>query len=109
MWKTKSSIASRKLVLILLQVDMATRKLAQTISAILPGNEKWIAIDANPSHGGALSIQVSKMVTKMVRHHDQDEPEQDGSYHWDTVGSVLLKAFARYGAQKFSEDHWIWQ
>ena len=54
-----------------------------------------------------MSIQVYEMVTKMVRHHDQDEREQDGSYHWDTVRSVLLKAFARYGAQKFSEDHWI--
>ena len=46
-----------------------------------------------------MSIQISKMVPKMVRHHDQDEREQDGSYHWDTVRSVLLRAFARYGAE----------
>ena len=52
--------------------------------------------DANPSQGGALSIQVSTAITKMVRHHDQDEREQDGSYHWDTVRSVLLKAFGKY-------------
>ena len=75
---------------------------------IIPTNErKWIVIDANPWHRGALSVQGSKMVTKMVRHHDQDDREQDGSYHWDTVRSVLLKAFARYGAQQFPEDHWI--
>ena len=35
-WKKRNPTASRKLVLILLQVDMATRKLVQTISAILP-------------------------------------------------------------------------
>ena len=74
---------------------------------ILTNERKWIVIDANPSHGGELSIQITKMVTKMVRHHDQYEREQDGSYHWDTVRSVLLMAFARYGAQIFSEDHWI--
>ena len=45
---------------------------------IIPTNErKWIVIDANPSHGGALSIQASTAITKMVRHHDQDEREQD--------------------------------
>ena len=59
---------------------------------------KWITIDANPSRGGSLSTQVSKILTKMTRHHDQDEREQDGSYHWDTVRSVLLKAFAQNGA-----------
>ena len=63
---------------------------------IIPTNErKWIVIDANPSHGGALSIQASTAITKMVRHHDQDEREQDGSFHWDTVRSVLLKAFGK--------------
>ena len=30
-------------------------------------------IPANSSYEGALSIAVSKMVTQMVRHHDQDE------------------------------------
>ena len=35
-WKKKKPAASRKFVLIFLQVDMAIRKLVQTISAILP-------------------------------------------------------------------------
>ena len=47
------------------------------------------------------------MVTKMIRHHDQDEREQDGSYHWDTVRLVLLKAFAQKGAGTFSNNQWI--
>ena len=67
-------------------------------TVVLTSKRKWITIDANPLRGGDLSTQVSKMVTKIVRHHDQEEREQDGSYHWDTVRSVLLKAFAKYGA-----------
>ena len=39
---------------------------------ICPANEKNVDC-VNPSHGGAFSIQVSKMTPKMVRHHDQDE------------------------------------
>ena len=54
-----------------------------------------------------LSTQVSKMITKMIRHHDQGEREQDGSYHWDIVRSVLLKAFAQNGAGDFSDNQWI--
>ena len=34
---------------------------------------KWKVIPANSSYGGALSMAVSNVVTKMVRHHDQDE------------------------------------
>ena len=64
---------------------------------------KWNTIDANPSRGGYLSTQVYKMVTKMIRHHDQD----DGSYHWDTVRSVLLKAFAQNGTGEISDNQWI--
>ena len=66
-------------------------------TTILTNERKWIAIDANPSHGGGLSIQVSKLVTRMVRHYD----------HWGTVRSVLLKAFGKQGAHKFSERYWI--
>ena len=32
---------------------------------------KWKVTHANSSYGGALSIAVSKMVTRMVRHYDQ--------------------------------------
>ena len=34
--------------------------------------EKWKVIPASSSYGGALSVAVSKMVTRMVRHYDQD-------------------------------------
>ena len=55
---------------------------------------KWKVIPANPSYGGALSIAVSKMVTIMVRHYDQDERQSDSAHHWDTIRPVLLKVFS---------------
>ena len=64
-------------------------------TVILRGERKWITIDANPSPRSGLPATVSKMVTKMVRHCDQDEREEDGSYHWETVKSLLLIEFAQ--------------
>ena len=54
-----------------------------------------------------FTIDDSKMVTRMVRHYDQEEREPDGSYHWDTVMPVLQKAFGKGGAQNFVRKYWI--
>ena len=48
-----------------------------------------------------------KMVTKLVRHFDQDERQTDAAVHWDSIRPVLLKAFADMGASEFSEQAWI--
>ena len=50
-----------------------------------------------------MAVAVSKMVTRMLRHYDQDERQPDGSRHWDTIGPVLLRAFAQEGARDFDE------
>ena len=68
---------------------------------------KCKAVPANSSYGGALSKAVSKMVTRMVRHYDQDERQSDASLHWDAIWPVLLKAFAKHGARDFSDEHWL--
>ena len=36
---------------------------------------------------------------------DQDERQTDGSRHSDTIGPVLLKAFAHEGARDFHEEY----
>ena len=54
-----------------------------------------------------MAVAVSKMVTKMLRHCDQDERKLDGSRHWDTIRSVLLRAFAQEGARDFDEGSWL--
>ena len=85
--------AARKLVL-----SSAWRKLVRTLSAILfvilcsrnsysRGERKWIAIDAN-HYRDAVCLQ---KYPKWSRHYDQAEREQDGSYHWETVKSLLLR------------------
>ena len=61
---------------------------------------------ANSSCGGALSTAVSKMVTRMVRHYDQDERQSDAPLHWDATRPVLLKAFAKHGGRDFSDQQW---
>ena len=48
-----------------------------------------------------------KIVTEVVRHHDQDERQSDAAPHWDVIRPVLLKAVAKHGAQDFSEKHWL--
>ena len=47
------------------------------------------------------------MVTRMVRHYDQEERESDAAVHWDTIGPKLIKVFGKHGAQNFSERYWI--
>ena len=72
----------------------------------IPTNErKWKVIHVHSPDGGDLAIAVSKMVTIMVRHYDQDERQSDGSVHWDTIRPGLLKAFAKRGARDFSEKY----
>ena len=53
-------------------------------------------------HQGAV-----RKITKMVRHYDQDEREQDGSHHRETVRSLLLSAFAQDRAKWFSDKYWF--
>ena len=100
----------------MLQVQVASRKLVRTPSAFLPAKRlftqrtvpttkrKWKVIFVNSSYGGALSTAVSKMVTRKVRHYDQDGRQSDAAIHWDTIRPVLLKAFAEHGARDFTHE-----
>ena len=78
------------------------------IQRTIPTTErKWKVIPANSSYGRALPTAVSIMVTRLVRHYDQDERQPDAALHWDTLRPVLLKVFAKHGARDFSEKHWL--
>ena len=78
-----------------------------TQRTILTTERRWKVIIASPSYGGAFSKAVSKMVTRRVRHYDQDERQSDAALHWDTTRPVLLKVFAKHGAREISEKHWF--
>ena len=96
------------------QVKLASRRLVRTPSAFVPAKRfffhaerKWKVIPAKSSCEDALSKVVSKMVTRMVRHYDQDERQTDAAHHWDTIRPVLLKACAQHGARDSSEKSWL--
>ena len=52
----------------------------------------WKVIPANSSYGGALSIVVFKIVTKMVHHYDQDEGQSDAALPWDATGASTAES-----------------
>ena len=47
------------------------------------------------------------MVTRLVRHHDQEERQSEAAVRWDTIRPKVLKAFAKQGARDFSEEDWL--
>ena len=57
---------------------------------------KWIVIPSVHSYDPqSLPSRIAKMVTRMVRHCDQDERGLDGAVHWNTICPLLEKAFER--------------
>ena len=74
------------------------------IKRIIPTNEKkWAIIRAHSRHGGDLAVSVSKMVTTMLRHHDQDERQRDGSMHWFPSYSVTFSWYSK--KSRIDEKH----
>ena len=76
---------------------------------IIPVSErKWKGMPANTAFkGDDLSAAISKLVMRLVRHGDQDERDNDGAVHWDTMFPKLLKAFGHMGAREFSHKGWL--
>ena len=81
--------------------SLSTRK-------IIPTNEKKsISLHAQSGRGSDLAVSISKTVTTMLRHFDQDERESDGSRHWESIKSVLVRKFAHEVARDFSDTTWL--
>ena len=77
-----------------------------TTRIILVNEKKWIAIHANVSRRRPLAVLISKTVTTMLRH-DQEERQTDGSRFWDSIKSVLVRKFAHEGARDFDDEAWV--
>ena len=69
--------------------------------------KKWFTIFADHKRGHDLAIFISKIVTTMLRHYDQDERESDGSKHWEAVKSVLLRKFDLDGVRDINDEMWL--
>ena len=57
--------------------------------------------------GGDVPVLVSKLVTTMLRHYDQEVRQHDASRHMDSMKPVLMKAFAQKGARDFDDGYWL--
>ena len=69
--------------------------------------KKWITIHAHSQNGGDLAVSISKTVTTMLCHFDQEERQPNGSRHWDSIKSVLARKFAYEGARDVSDEAWL--
>ena len=85
----------------------ATRSVVPTLSAIRLKEHPWKVIHAHSPDGGYLATAVSKMVTQVLRHYDQQERQIDDSRHWDTIRPTLVRAIAREEARDFDDEYWL--
>ena len=91
-----------------MQFKIQTNPLFYSKEGIPVGERKWSDILACESfEGDSLHAEISKLVMRLVRHHDQDEQETDGAFHWNSMGPKLRRAFLKAGGRKFSDTDWL--
>ena len=92
-------IASRILVRALLAILVVILRSRKRSS--LQVNENGLRLILT-LHQGAVCLQrYPRWSRRWYLVNDQDEREEDGSYHWDTVKSLLLWGFAQERRNKF--------
>ena len=69
------------------------------IWTLIPGNQKC--------KRDSFETRISKCVTNMVRHHDQDEREADGAMHWDVILPVLKGRFRSQLEKELIDEDWL--
>ena len=57
--------------------------------------------------GHSVETRISKCVTNIVRHHDQDEREADGAMHWNVILPVLKGRFQNQLVKEFTDEDWL--
>ena len=68
----------------------------------------WTTIRGFPqSEKHSIETRISKEVTRMVRHRDQDEREEDGGAHWDTILPTLKKKFQNQLEDEGKSMNWV--
>ena len=96
----------RKLVQVL--SNLFQIRLSSTQGRQFPGTRSSVLLFMLlPSVDVIKEIFISKNVTTMLRHCDQDERESDGSKHWEVVKSVFLRKFDRDGVRDFNDEMWL--
>ena len=68
---------------------------------------KWNDILADRHFKGhTFEADVSKLVMKLVRHHDQNERETDGVVHWKSILQKKKLSRRPIGYSRYSRTHW---
>ena len=80
----------------------------ETSDDYIPIHErKWRDIIANEhSHSYKWETQISKAVSKLVRHECRDI-ETDGAIHWKLMLPKLVITFRKGGSRDFTDRDWI--
>ena len=78
------------LILILRKASLYTRR------TTVKSEKIWKTMHANVSQGRHVAVSISKAVTTMF----------DGSGHWASIKSALVRQFAREGARGFNDEAW---
>ena len=55
----------------------------------------------------SFETRISKCVTNIVRHHDQDERETDGAMHWNVILPVLKGRFRNQMDKEVTGEDWF--
>ena len=85
-----------------------TRTRVYTKKQVPMPERNWITSPAVHSYiSDSLSSNISKMVMRMVRHHDQDERERDGAVRWDTFYPPQWKEFEGKIGRRCTHEEWI--
>ena len=68
----------------------------------------WTTIRGFPqSEKHSIETRISKEVTRMVRHRDQNEREEDGGAHWDTILPTLKRKFQNQLEDEGKSMNWV--
>ena len=91
-----------------MQFKVLTNLVYDSKEVILVGDSKWNDIPACKFlRGNTLQAEISKLVTRLVRHFAKDERESGGPVHWNSMGPKLRKACQKAGGQKSSDTDWL--
>ena len=83
--------------------EQPTIQLETSADCILIHEPKWKDIIANEdSHSYKWESQISKVVSKFVRHECRDRGT-DGAIHWKAILPKLVVAFRRDGSREFTD------
>ena len=91
------------------QFEIPTNTVCNSSEELIPiETREWNDILAcKHFKGKTFEAEVSTLVMRLVRRHDQDERETEGAVHLSSMCPKLWKPLRKAGRQKFSDSDWL--